>query len=83
MKFTALSVAAMAAVVSSTAIDVTKRDTPLSVTLTPVSNSKVKASVTNTGAEGYNLFYKGTILDTEAPADKLEVSSAGKYTATQ
>lgn len=81
MKLTALSVAAMAAVVSSTAIDVTKRDTPLAVTLTPVSNSKVKAAVTNTGAEGYNIFYKGSFLDTKAPVDKLAVSSAGKYSA--
>lgn len=78
MKFTALSVAAMAAVVSSTAIDITKRDTPLSVTLTPLGNSKVKASVTNTGVEGYNVFYKGSFLDNEAPVDKLEVTSAGK-----
>ncbi|KAK4624525.1 Neutral protease 2 [Fulvia fulva] len=81
MKFTALSVAAMAAVVSSTAIDITKRDTPLSVTLTPLGNSKVKASVTNTGVEGYNVFYKGSFLDNEAPVDKLEVTSAASKAA--
>ncbi|KXS98559.1 hypothetical protein AC578_4320 [Pseudocercospora eumusae] len=74
MKLNLLSVAAMASVVSSTAIDISKRDSPLEVTLSAVSNSKVKASVTNTGTAGYNLFYKGSFLDTDAPVDKLAVS---------
>ena len=78
MKFNLLSVAAMASVVSSTAIDITKRDSPLEVTLSAVSNSKVKASVTNTGTAGYNLFYKGSFLDTDAPVDKLADRTAAR-----
>ncbi|OQO12232.1 hypothetical protein B0A48_02873 [Cryoendolithus antarcticus] len=68
--------AAVAATVSATAVDLTKRASPLAVSLTSVSDTKVKIAVTNTGSEDYNLFYKGTFLDSDSPADKLVVSSA-------
>lgn len=79
MKFTALSLAAWAAWASSTAIDVNKRASALEVTLEAVGNSKVKASVTNTASQGYNLFYKGSFLDSTAPVDKFVVSSSCEY----
>lgn len=75
MKYSFFCTAALASLVSSTAIEFTKRDSSLQVELTPVGNSKVKASVTNVGSQGYNLLYKGSFLD-EAPVDKLTVSSA-------
>lgn len=79
MKFTALSLAAWATLASSTAIDVNKRASALEVTLEAVGNSKVKASVTNTASQGYNLFYKGSFLDSSAPVDKFVVSSSCEY----
>jgi hypothetical protein len=74
MKITAAAFAALVASVSSTAIDLEKRDSPLSVSLTQVEDSKVKVSLTNNNEASYKLFYKGTFLD-EAPTDKLSVSS--------
>lgn len=77
MKFTIAQVAALVASVSSSAIDLNKRATPLDVSLTPNGNTMVKASITNTGSESYNLLYKGSLLD-EAPVDKLLVNTACK-----
>lgn len=84
MKFSVLSInAAIASLASATAIDLTKRDTPLEVKLTATGNSKVNVAVTNTGATEYNLFYKGSFLDSETPVDKLTVSgtTASKYSS--
>lgn len=78
MKFTAFSLAAFAALASSSAIDVNKRASDLEVTLEAIGNSKVKASVTNNAAQAYNLFYKGSFLDS-APVNKLVVSSSCRY----
>ncbi|RMY65939.1 hypothetical protein D0863_08782 [Hortaea werneckii] len=75
MKFTIAQVAALVASVSSSAIDLNKRATPLDVSLTANGNTMVKASITNTGSESYNLLYKGSLLD-EAPVDKLLVNTA-------
>ncbi|WPA99715.1 uncharacterized protein RHO25_004334 [Cercospora beticola] len=75
MRFSILSInAAIASLASATAVDLTKRDTPLEVKLTATGNSKVNVAVTNTGATEYNLFYKGSFLDAETPVDKLSVS---------
>ncbi|KAM0715581.1 hypothetical protein Q7P37_009079 [Cladosporium fusiforme] len=74
MKFTLPFIAVMAATASAAAVDLTKRDSPLSVTLTRVEDSKVKVALTNTADTGYNLMTKETFLD-DAPADKLVVSS--------
>lgn len=79
MKFTTISTAAWAGLVTSTPIDVNKRASALEVTLEAVGNSKVKASVTNTASQGYNLFYKGSFLDSSAPVDKFVVSSSCEY----
>lgn len=76
MKYTLAAVAALVSTVSATAVDLEKRASPLSVDLTPVSDTKVKVALTNTGSTSYNLFYKGTFLDTDSPADKLYVNSA-------
>jgi len=74
MKVTATALAALVASVSSTAIDLEKRDSPLSVSLTQVEDSKVKVALTNNDEASYKLFYKGTFLD-NAPTDKLSVTS--------
>jgi deuterolysin len=74
MKVTATALAALVACVSSTAIDLEKRDSPLSVSLTQVEDSKVKVALTNNDEASYKLFYKGTFLD-KAPTDKLSVTS--------
>ncbi|KAF2719004.1 neutral protease 2-like protein [Polychaeton citri CBS 116435] len=74
MKFTLASIVALAVTASATVVDLNKRDTPLEVKLAKTGNSKVKATVTNTGSISYKLLYKGTLLD-NAPVDKLYVSS--------
>ncbi|KAI5363661.1 Putative peptidase M35, deuterolysin, metallopeptidase, catalytic domain superfamily [Septoria linicola] len=65
---------AFASIANGAAIDLLKRSTPLTVELTPLGNSKVKAAVTNNDARGYNLFYKGSFLDGESPVDKFTVN---------
>lgn len=82
MKLAILSVAALVASVSAGAIDLQKRDTPLQVQLSQVDgdNSKVKVEVTNTGSQGYNLFYKGSFLDGDSPVDKFVVQGTGAVT---
>ncbi|KAI5245883.1 hypothetical protein E4T42_06626 [Aureobasidium subglaciale] len=75
MKVTLSQLIALAATASCTAIDLDKRASPLDVTLTPLGNTKVKAVLTNNGDVSYNLFYKGSFLDS-APVDKFHVTSA-------
>lgn len=61
------------------AVDLSKRDIPLTVVLTFLGdNSKVKAAVTNTNSRGYNLFYRGSFLDSDSPVDKFEVHGQGQ-----
>lgn len=74
MKITISAVAALVATASSTAIDLQKRDSPLSVSLTHLEDNKVKVALTNNDQSSYNLFSKGTFLD-KAPVDKLSVTS--------
>jgi deuterolysin len=77
MKVTLSQLIALATTASCAAIDLDKRASPLDLKLSPIAGSKVKAVLTNTGDVSYNLFYKGTFLDT-APVDKLHVSTACK-----
>ena len=78
MKLTLSALAGLLATASATAIDLEKRDSPLSVSLTQVEDSKVKVALTNNDEASYKLFYKGTFLD-HAPTDKLSVTSDCKY----
>ena len=73
-----LSLLALAAapLVSSVALDLEKRATPLSVTLTKVSNTIVKAVVKNTADKDLTLLKSGTILDS-APVEKARVLKDG------
>ncbi|KAF2180963.1 hypothetical protein K469DRAFT_692496 [Zopfia rhizophila CBS 207.26] len=71
------SIAALAAYASATAIDVNKRDSPLSVKLTPSGNSEVKVAITNNGDKALNLLSKGTFLDEVNPVQKVRMFSAG------
>jgi len=82
MKYAVAALTALASTVSATAVELEKRTSPLAVDLTPVSDTKVKVALTNTGSTSYNLFYKGTFLDTDSPADKLFVSSAGEWSCS-
>ncbi|KAL1614372.1 hypothetical protein SLS54_009799 [Diplodia seriata] len=75
MKFFAGSLLALATIVSGTAVDLNKRDTPLDVKLEMVGNSEVKATLTNNGASALKLFKVGSILDKTA-VEKTEVNSA-------
>jgi hypothetical protein len=74
MKLTLSALAALVATATSTAVDLEKRDSPLSVSLAQVEDSKVKVALTNNDETSYKLFYKGTFLD-HAPTDKLSVST--------
>ena len=78
MKLTLSALAGLLATASATAIDLEKRDSPLSVSLAQVEDSKVKVALTNNDETSYKLFYKGTFLD-HAPTDKLSVTSDCKY----
>ncbi|RWA13945.1 hypothetical protein EKO27_g1141 [Xylaria grammica] len=49
-----------------------KRASPLDVQIEQVSNSGLKASITNTGAEDLKVLKTGTILDS-APVEKIQV----------
>ena len=74
MKYSLPCLAFLASTVSSAAVDLLKRDTPLSVVLTHTEDSKVKVALTNNAETNYKLFYKESFLD-DAPTDKLIVSS--------
>ena len=74
MKFI-LSVSALVAVASAASVNLNKRASPLTLTLSHVDGAVVKADLTNTGSTGYNLLFSGTILD-DRPTDDLVVSAA-------
>lgn len=74
-----LAVASLAAIVSSTAVNLSKRDTPLSITLSEAGNAVVKATITNTGNTSLTLLNAGTILDSSAAVKKVDVFSGSKY----
>ncbi|PSN66228.1 hypothetical protein BS50DRAFT_410347 [Corynespora cassiicola Philippines] len=74
---TQLTLAALVAYASAFAVDVEKRDSPLSVVLSPAGNSEVKVAVTNNGDKTLNLLSKGTFLDEKDPVEKVTIYSAG------
>lgn len=55
-----------------------RRSEGLSVELSQVSETEVKAVVSNTGAETLHLFASGTILD-NAPVQQLDVTQNGNH----
>lgn len=67
--------AALASVAASAAVELNKRVTPLDVKLETLSNSEIKATVTNNGDKDLNLFIRNTFLDS-ASIEKAEVYSA-------
>jgi deuterolysin len=75
MRYSLPCLAILATTVSAAAVDLAKRDSPLSVELSQLEDSKVKVTLTNTAETNYKLFYKESFLD-DAPNDKLTVSSA-------
>ncbi|KAF1965204.1 hypothetical protein BU23DRAFT_628904 [Bimuria novae-zelandiae CBS 107.79] len=75
--FTHFTVAALAASVSAVSVDLTKRESPLSIVLTASGNTEVKVAVTNNGARTVNLLSKGTFLDEANPVEKVSVYSNG------
>jgi hypothetical protein len=74
--FTQLSLAALVAYASASAINVDKRDSPLKVVLTASGNSEVKVAVTNNGDKAVNLLSKGTFLDEVNPVEKVTMYAA-------
>lgn len=71
-----LPLAALSGLVSSVATNLNKRDTPLTLTLEMVDNTKVKATLTNTGSTALKVLSMGSFLDT-APVEKAQVYTAG------
>ena len=80
MRYSLSCLAILATTVSSAAVDLAKKDSPLSVKLTHTEDSKVKVALTNAAEVDYKLFYKESFLD-EAPTDKLIVSSNSMWLA--
>ncbi|KAG8525687.1 uncharacterized protein KY384_000447 [Bacidia gigantensis] len=76
--FRQLGLLALSAIplVSSVAIDLEKRAPAISVTLSSVSNTVVKAVVKNTASESVSLLKSGSILDS-APVEKATVLKDG------
>lgn len=70
MKYSFASLAAIAGLASAAVVDTN----PISVSLAPEGNHMVKATITNNGAKGLNIFTAGSILDTKAPVNKLTVT---------
>lgn len=68
--FTALALAGLA---SAASVDTKELASTVSVSLSSVDHTTVKATITNNGAKGYNIMHKGTILDT-LPVNKFHVS---------
>ncbi|KAK2601514.1 hypothetical protein N8I77_010961 [Diaporthe amygdali] len=79
MKFIA-SFPYLAALANALAVDISKRDSPINVEIEMVSNSEVKAKITNTGSEALNVFKTGSILDNR-PIEKTAVSVGGDSVA--
>lgn len=73
--FTQIIIGALATLGAARVLD--QRATGLSVSLTAEGNSKVKATVTNTGTTDLNLLSVGTMLDTAEAVEKVKVYSAG------
>lgn len=74
----ALALAALPFIASATAVNgLYQRDSGLVVTLTPVDNAVVKATVKNIGVESLNLFKYGSLFDA-SPVEKLSVATKGK-----
>ncbi|KAF2262948.1 hypothetical protein CC78DRAFT_618044 [Lojkania enalia] len=78
--FASLSLAALVASASAAVVNVNKRETPLTVELTPSGNSEVQIAVTNNGAKPVNLLSTGTFLDEASPVEKVTMYSAGGST---
>ncbi|KAF1962250.1 hypothetical protein CC80DRAFT_522142 [Byssothecium circinans] len=78
--FTQLSLAALATFASAVSVNLSKRESPLSIALTASGNTEVKVAVTNNGAKTLNLLSKGTFLDEENPVEKVSVFSNGGST---
>jgi deuterolysin len=72
-----LTVAALASYATAASVDVSKRNTPLSVKLVASGNSEVKVTITNNGDKTLNLLSKGTFLDEHLPVEKLSIYSTG------
>lgn len=70
MKYSFASLTAVVGLASAAVVDTN----PISVSLAPEGNHMVKATITNNGVKGLNLFTAGSILDTKAPVNKLTVS---------
>ncbi|KAK3675510.1 hypothetical protein LTR78_004593 [Recurvomyces mirabilis] len=72
---TGFALCAIVAIVRTASVDLNKRASPLAVTLTHLNDTAFKVGITNSGLNGYNLLYAGSLLD-DAPTDDLIITSA-------
>lgn len=78
LSFISLGLSLLAAFGAAAPLDITKRDSPIKVTLAATKeNGVVEASVTNTGATDLTILKLGSIFADE-PIEKLKVSSGGR-----
>lgn len=77
MKFSVAPLVAAAGMASAAVMD-KSASSPMSVSLTPMGNHMVKATITNTGNKALNVFNRGTLLDENTPTDKLHISNKSK-----
>ena len=71
MKYFSALALAFAGVSSAAAVNTNA--SPVSVSLSSMEDTTVKAVVTNNGDKGYNIMHKGTILDT-VPVNKFKIT---------
>ncbi|KAF1947989.1 neutral protease 2-like protein [Clathrospora elynae] len=76
MKLQIISVAALASLASAFSDALSKRDSPLAVSLEITDNTHVKATISNTGSSDLKLFKTGTFFD-DSHVEKVEVFQAG------
>ncbi|KAF1995534.1 hypothetical protein P154DRAFT_580729 [Amniculicola lignicola CBS 123094] len=70
-----LVLAALTSFVSAIVVPLHRRDSPLSVEISPLGNTEVTLTVTNKGDKAFNLLSKGTFLDEQNPVEKVTVYS--------
>lgn len=72
MKYS-LTAIALVGVASAAVVQTKELASPVTVSLSSIDHTTVKATITNNGNKGYNIMHKGTILDT-LPVNKFRVT---------
>ncbi len=64
---------------ASHAFDLERRDRPLKVELTTTGNTEIDIALTNTGENPVNLLNTGTLLDINAPTEKVQIFLGSEF----